>query len=184
MSLRDVGIRGWALVTATVGTLALYLGLVLAGLLFQPPWDLFAVALGFALPILALFTIWYLLEVVWPREIRKAREEETEEVEKMGAAEALLRLMDHADRLLDRLTRYTGWFFFLVLIALVLVPFFFSLGLFAWAQGGWLFWAFSGGELAFWAAYFYFYYKIKNENALWKERLRRLRERERVLLEG
>lgn len=184
MSLRDVGFRGWALVTATVGTLAIYTILALAGLLFQPPWDLLGVAFGFALPTLALFTIWYLAEVVWLREMRKAREEETQEVQKMGTAEALLRLMDHADRLLDRLTRYTGWFFFLVLLALFLVPFFFSLGLLVWAQGSWLFWVFAGGELAFWAAYFYFYYKIKHENDLWKEWLKRLRERERVLLEG
>jgi len=183
MSLRDVGFRGWALVTVTVGVLTAFLVFVLTGLLFQPPWDLLGVAFGLGAPILTLFTIWYFFDVVWRREIRSAQEAATREVKVIGTAEALLRLMDYADNVLDRLTRYTGWFFFLVLLALFLVPALFSLGLSFWTQGAWFFWVLSGIELGFWVAYFYFYYKIKHESDVWKDRLKRLREREKAVFE-
>jgi hypothetical protein len=183
MSLRDVGFRGWALVTATVAVLMAFLLLALSGLLFQSPWDLLGVAFGFGVPILALFTIWYLLDVVWRREIVQDREPETRQVEAMGAAEALLRLMDYVDNVLDRLTRYTGWFFFFMLLALFLVPLLLSFGLPLWALASPLFWVLPGVNLGLWIAYFYYYYKIKHESDVWKGRLKRLRERARTLQE-
>lgn len=184
MSVRGIGMRGWLLVAATTIALGVYLAMALAGLLFQPPWDSVAVGLGLALPILTLFTAWYFFDVVWRREIRRRRRAESAEIPGMATAEALLRLMDYADRILDRLTRYTGWFFFLVLLALFFVPFFYSLGFFAFGAGNVTFTLFvGGGNLAFWVAYFYYYYKIKHESDLWKERIAWLREREQSLLE-
>ena len=184
MTLRDVGRIGWLLVAATAGVAVALLVGAMTKVLFTPPWDILLASFSIALPLLALFTVWYLYDVAWPREIRRRRREAAPEVPEMATAEALLRLMDYSGGLLDRLTRYTGWFFFLILLAIFIVPSLFSLGLQGWLVGGLLPSLLLGGmNMVFWIAYFYFYYKIKHENDIWKERIARLRERERALLE-
>lgn len=185
MSVRDAGKRGWALVAATtIAALALLLG-AWSGLFFQPPWNLLFAGLALGVPILTLFTVWYLYEVTWSRELRKRQAQETREIATMGTAEALLRLTDYADQLLDRLTKYTGWFFFLALLAIFVVPVAFNFVLLGISESGGLLLSLIAAalNLAFWAAYFYYYYTIKHQNDLWKERIARLRERERSLAE-
>jgi len=185
MSLRDVGKTGLTLVSVLAILAAVLLMGAWSGVLFQPTWILLFAGLAVGLPILALFTVWYLYEVAFGREIRRRRAKETREVAAMGTAEALLRLMDHADALLDRLTKYTGWFFFLMLLAIFIGPVVVNLlllGLSAFGGPSVLFNIVVGGiNLAFWAAYFYYYYKIKHENDLWKERIAQLRQREKSL---
>jgi len=184
MTLRDVGRIGWLLVAATAGVAVALLVGAMTKVLFTPPWDILLASFSIALPLLALFTVWYLYDIAWAREIRRRRREAAPEVPEMATAEALLRLMDYSGGLLDRLTRYTGWFFFLILLAIFIVPSLFSLGLQGWLVGGLLPSLLLGGmNMVFWIAYFYFYYKIKHENDIWKERIARLRERERALLE-
>ena len=185
MSLRDVGKTGLTLVSVLAILAAVLLMGAWSGVLFQPTWILLFAGLAVGLPILALFTVWFLYEVAFGSEIRRRRARETREVAAMGTAEALLRLMDHADALLERLTKYTGWFFFLMLLAIFIGPVvvnFLLLGLSALGGPSALLSIVVGGiNLAFWAAYFYYYYKIKHENDLWKERIAQLRQREKSL---
>lgn len=179
MSLRDFDIRAWALVGATLGSLAAFALLIVGGFHEVP----ILVGLALATPILALFTIWYLYDVAYRREVRRRYAAEATTVPQMATAEALLRILDHASSLLDRLTRYTGWFFFFIVLAIFIVSALFSIAVqaLAWA-GPWLGVVLGVLQLAFWAAYFYYYYKIKHENDIWKERIAWLRERERQLL--
>ncbi len=184
MALRDVGVRGWALVAATIVTASIFLIGAATRAFSQPPWDIAFGSLSIGLPILTLFTVWYLYDVAWAREIRR-RAEVTPDVPAMATTEALVRLMDYAGGLLDRLTRYTGWFFFMILLAIFLVPSLFILVLQGWLVAGSILPSLfiAGVNTAFWIAYFYFYYKIKHENDIWKERIQWLREREKTLLE-
>lgn len=182
MSVRDVGKVGWSLVAATVVlAIVFFLGAV-TGILFRPPWDLVAAGLGLALPAVLLATVWYLFDVAWAREIRAEKAGETQEIEAMGTAEALLRALDHATGLLDRLTKYTGRFFVLVLTLLLVLPLLFSFELVSIGSGGFLGIATTGFETVIWILYFYSYYRVKHENDLWKERIAWLRKREESLI--
>lgn len=184
MSLRDVGKTGWVLVSVTGIAAALLLLGAWTGVLFEPTWIPVFAGLSIGVPILTLFAVWYLYDVAWGREIRKRRTRESEEIVAMGTAEALLRLMDYANQLLDRLTRYTGWFFFLMLLVIFLAPVVVNFVLLGLLSGGLsvLFSVLLGGiNLGVWTAYFFYYYRIKHESDVWKERIARLRDRERSL---
>lgn len=183
MSLRDVGLRGWLLLTSTALTVAGLVGGTVSGYLFRPLWDTMLVGLVIATPVMVLLTVWYFFDVLWGREIRRRRRVESKHISEMATAEALLRLINHADSLLGRLTSYVGWLFFLILLAMVLVPLLFIMGLWAFADGGYAGMVFGAASVVFWVLYFYYYYKVKHENDLWKERIAWLRERERSLVE-
>ncbi|MFQ5951544.1 MAG: hypothetical protein ACE5KH_05625 [Candidatus Geothermarchaeales archaeon] len=142
------------------------------------------VSLSLAAPPVVLVTVWYFFQVLYQKEIRSSFEVKSVDTREMGTVEWLLRLLDHSESLLGRLTRYTGWLFFMIILAVILIPFLFMLGTLATLQGGGIILTavFLAGTLAFWASYFLFYYRVKHENDLWKERIAALRERERTLL--
>jgi hypothetical protein len=183
MTGRGIGTFGWLLVSATAAGIVALSVLAVRGFVLDPTQSQVGVGLLMGVIGLTISTIWYLWAVAWKREIRHGEGGETREVAQMATAEALLRLVDHVDGVLDRLTKYMGWFFVLVVLSLLFVPLLFTLGFFAWLQPGWIAVLFGAGNLFLWIVYFYFYYKIKNDNDLWKERLAWLREREKALLE-
>jgi hypothetical protein len=104
----------------------------------------------------------------------------------VSTTEVLLALLDKSESWLDRMTRYAGWTFFLLLMFVFLLSI--TIGYGITALGGAYdvaTWIGIVLEILTWtvlAVYWFVYYKIKGENDLWKARIRELKRREEVFL--